>query len=355
MSIYTGAGKLLEDIDLPRIGDEIGVGEDVLHALLEVETRGHGFDDQGRLKMLFEPHKFYAHLHGDKRQQAVSAGLAYPHQGERPYPRDSYPHLEKAMAIDSSAALMSASWGLPQVMGENYHMLGFSSVEDMVGSFAESEANQIEGMVKFIRAAGIDDDLRRIQKKLDNGQMVTAADWVPAVRAYNGPKFRVNQYDARANAALHKWMKIKDTPWAKGQDIRDMASSEEDAFSKGEIDSFHKRQAESASVEEPAKPDDSQIKQVNEPPAHLETSAPKQDWLSRWSTFTLPAGAATVLGAINGFVEKMPAWAWVALIGIAVIVGGYLFNESKKRNHEKALANQNTLSDPNKNNVVITK
>lgn len=39
---FKGAAKRIEDVDLPRIGQQIGVGEDVLHALIEVETRGTG-------------------------------------------------------------------------------------------------------------------------------------------------------------------------------------------------------------------------------------------------------------------------------------------------------------------------
>src|SRR4051812_40674154 len=109
--IYKGAAKRIDDLDLPKIGAEIGVGEDVLHALIEVETRGTGFDEQGRVIILFEPHVFYGLLRHDpvKLKQAVAEGLAYPKQGMRPYPRDSYPRLIKAMAIDETAALESAS------------------------------------------------------------------------------------------------------------------------------------------------------------------------------------------------------------------------------------------------------
>ena len=43
---FKGAAKRIEDIDLPRLGVQIGVGEDELHAFMDAETRGSGFDSQ---------------------------------------------------------------------------------------------------------------------------------------------------------------------------------------------------------------------------------------------------------------------------------------------------------------------
>jgi len=74
---FEGTGKRLSDVDLPRIGATIGVGEDEIHAVLDVETRGAGYDSRNRLKMLFEPHIFYRRLSGDERARAVAAGLVY--------------------------------------------------------------------------------------------------------------------------------------------------------------------------------------------------------------------------------------------------------------------------------------
>jgi len=48
---FKGAARRLDDIDLPRIGHLIGVGEDELHAVIDVEARGSGFDSLGRIAM----------------------------------------------------------------------------------------------------------------------------------------------------------------------------------------------------------------------------------------------------------------------------------------------------------------
>ena len=73
---FRGAARRLDDIDLPKLGYQLGVGEDELHAFIDVETRGGGFDAQNRPRILFERHKFYKYLPAEKRAEAVNAGLA---------------------------------------------------------------------------------------------------------------------------------------------------------------------------------------------------------------------------------------------------------------------------------------
>ena len=112
--------RRLDDIDLPRIGYRIKVGEDEVHAVIDVEAAGGAWDAQGRPKMLFEPHRFFRNLGpGSSRDRAGAAGLVYKSWGEQPYPKDSYPRLVEAIKIDETAALKSASWGLGQILGEN--------------------------------------------------------------------------------------------------------------------------------------------------------------------------------------------------------------------------------------------
>ncbi|QXV73585.1 putative endolysin protein [Rhizobium phage RHph_X2_30] len=200
---FKGAAKRLEDMDIPRIASKIGVGEDELHAFMDVETAGGGFDAQGRPKMLFEPHVFYRNLTGAKRDAAVKAGLAYPKWGQRVYPKDSYPRLVKAMAIDETAALKSASWGLGQVLGENHEMAGYKTVQDMVRTFMTDEEWHLSAMVDYLISAKLADDLRR-------------HDWTAVARGYNGPGYAKNAYHTKMAAAFKKWSKIKDTAWSPG-------------------------------------------------------------------------------------------------------------------------------------------
>jgi hypothetical protein len=200
---FRGAARRLEDIDLPRIASRIGCGEDEIHAFMDVEAAGSGFDSEGRPKMLFEPHVFYRNLSGARRQQAVSEGLAYARWRAGHYPKDSYPRLSKAMAIDEPAALKAASWGLGQILGENHKIAGYATPRAMVKAFMEDEETHLEAIVAFLIANNIEDDLRDHR-------------WAVVARVYNGPGYRQNDYDGRMAAAYARWAGIRDTPWIPG-------------------------------------------------------------------------------------------------------------------------------------------
>jgi hypothetical protein len=197
---FKGAAKRIDDIDLPRIGSMIGVGEDVIHAVMDVESRGYGFDKQGRVLALFEPHVFWRNLSGSKRAAAARAGLAYAKWKPGAYPADSYPRILAAVQIDEEAALKSASWGLGQILGENHKAAGYPTARAMVEAFADDEEAHLAAMVEFIKTNGLDRALRRL-------------DWAAFARGYNGPAFAKNDYHNRLARRYAHWQRIPDTPW----------------------------------------------------------------------------------------------------------------------------------------------
>jgi hypothetical protein len=198
---FKGEAKRLTDYDIPRIGNIIGVGEDEIHAVLDVESRGSGFDKQGRPTALYEPHIAYKYSSGETRARLVKEGLAYPRWGQGKYPADSYDRIMRAYEIDPEVALLSTSWGLGQVMGFNYAAAGYVSPLAMVQSFMKSEAKQLEGMINFIVFNKLDDEIRR-------------HDWAGFAKGYNGSGYKANKYDTRLAAAFKRWQGIKDTPWS---------------------------------------------------------------------------------------------------------------------------------------------
>jgi hypothetical protein len=210
---FKGKAKRIDDIDLPLIGRMIGVGEDEVHAILDAESAGSGFDKQGRPKMLFEPHIYWRELGpGPKRDKAAAQGLAYP-RWKRNYPDDSYPRLAKALDIDEETALRSASWGLPQMMGFNCKLAGYPTAKAMVTDFLDDEDTHLRAMIRFITATGLDDELRR-------------HDWKGFARGYNGEGFAQNGYDKKLAAAFSRWQKIKDTPIPATPHVRETPKTE---------------------------------------------------------------------------------------------------------------------------------
>ena len=196
---FKGTAKRLDDVDLPKLGKILGVGEDELHAFIDVETRGSGFDEQGRPRILFERHKFYKYLPKSKRAEAVKAGLASTTAGGYGKESDQYPKLERAMKIDQKAALYACSWGLGQIMGFNHALAGYDTVEAMIESFKEDEENHLASAVAFIKNTGLDDELR-------------AHRWAAFAKGYNGVDYKRNRYDEKLAEAFRKWSRIKDTP-----------------------------------------------------------------------------------------------------------------------------------------------
>ncbi len=195
---FKGRALRLTDIDIARLGRVIGVGEDEVRAVIEVETSGGGFDTQGRPKMLFEPHVFYRELGATpQRDVAQAQGLAYPKWGAKPYPTDSYPRLDLAMKINPAAALRSASWGLGQIMGFNHRTAGYPTAGDMVEAFCDTEAAGLEAMIRFIASEALDDDLRR-------------HDWSGFARGYNGAGYAAHGYHTKLAAAFGRWQAIPD-------------------------------------------------------------------------------------------------------------------------------------------------
>lgn len=186
---FVGAGQTATDDDIEAAAKSIGVSPAAFKAVIAVEASGKGFDSDGRPKALFERHIFYRELRTqlELQQRAIDEKLAYPKWGQLPYPKNSdgvYDEIERACKIDEDAALCSVSWGLGQIMGMNFLMLGYQSVLEMVEDAKESEAKQLIQMAKFIKATKLDVPLSRL-------------DWTAFAKGYNGPGYASNKYDQK--------------------------------------------------------------------------------------------------------------------------------------------------------------
>ena len=157
MMIFQGPALRRTADGQARAYTALGCKPAALAAVIAVETGGSGFDVARRPRALFEPHVFYAVLAREpaKRARAVTAGLAYPRWGTRPYPSDSYPHIQAACSIDEEAALQATSWGLPQILGRNFAAAGYSSAASLVEAFRTGEDEHLAAMARFVRARGL--------------------------------------------------------------------------------------------------------------------------------------------------------------------------------------------------------
>ena len=195
---FIGDALPVDDEAINAIAAEIGASSAALRAVITVEAAGKGFDNYHRPKALFERHHFFKHLSQKKPdllQEAVDAELAYPKWGMKPYPKGSdavYDEIVRACAIDETCALLSTSWGMGQIMGSNYKMVGCESVQAMVEEARSGEAGQLRQMAAFIKSAGLADEL-------------ASKNWAAFARGYNGPGYAQNKYDEKLEAAYNKY------------------------------------------------------------------------------------------------------------------------------------------------------
>jgi hypothetical protein len=185
---FIGSGSPLDETGLDAVLSRLGVTASALWAVLQVETTGCGFLPNRKPKILFERHVF-SRLTGHAFD-ATHPGISNPVAGGYGPPGDGqYVRLNEAIALNRSAALASASWGLGQVMGYHATDLGYPDVETMVRTMVGGESAQLEAMARFIETAGLASALQ-------------TRDWVRFAARYNGPDYQLNKYDTRLSTAF---------------------------------------------------------------------------------------------------------------------------------------------------------
>lgn len=184
ISDRTFPGFPLTATDLGNAAQALRVEPPHIWALLMVEAKACGFDEQRRPKILYERHIFSRLTNGVFDEHAISSPIRGGYN-EGP----QYDRLKAAFQLAPPEALASCSWGLGQVMGNNHRLVGYDRVESFVSAMIDGEAEQLAVMTAFIRANGLDDALRNQR-------------WAEFARVYNGPKFQEHAYDTKLAAAF---------------------------------------------------------------------------------------------------------------------------------------------------------
>jgi hypothetical protein len=180
---FQGTAWALSSEGVAKAASSLGVHPAEIWTVLTVETSGCGYLSDRRPQILYERHKFHGHTKG---KYSEHSDISHPSAGE--YGKRGtfqYSRLARAIALDRKAALLSASWGLGQIMGSNFAHAGFKNVEHMVDAMLHSEDEQLAATAAFL---GHD-------KKLLSAMQ--SHDWAAFARKYNGPNYAINKYDVR--------------------------------------------------------------------------------------------------------------------------------------------------------------
>ena len=168
----------------------------VIKAVVAVEAKGEGFLPDGRMKILFEAHKFHKYTGG--KYTATHPHISSPTWNPKLYlggPAE-WDRLTEAKALDQTAALMSASYGAFQILGANHKKCGFDTVEEFVEAISESEFKQLKAFLAFVKSEGLDGPLK-------------VRNWKRFARGYNGPAYAAHGYHVKLAEAYRKQSEIK--------------------------------------------------------------------------------------------------------------------------------------------------
>lgn len=192
MDNFTGPGTPFDLGAFQGASGNIGCAAESLWALVNVETLGCGYLPDRRPKILFERHIFHRLTNGQYDAQAPDVSQPTP-GGYGAGGANQYTRLAVALALDETAALSAASWGLGQILGTNFGLLGYATVQAMVADFVAGEGAQLAGMAAFIVKSNIAGD-------------VASQNWAGYAAVYNGPNYAENQYDTKLAAAHQRYV-----------------------------------------------------------------------------------------------------------------------------------------------------
>lgn len=190
-------GKKLTEADYKAVAKKFNIEVATLKAVVSVESGGSGFFSDGTPKILFEAHIF-SRLTGH-RYDKTNPNISSYFWNKKLYKGGTYENarLGEACKLNRNAGLQSASWGLFQIMGFNYAVCGFKTLQAFINAMYKSEAEHLKAFCNFIRNKKIDGYLRN-------------KNWARFAFFYNGAGYLLNRYDSKLKAAYEQF-RPKDT------------------------------------------------------------------------------------------------------------------------------------------------
>ena len=189
------------------IAKELGIDVEIALAVICVESGGNGFGSDGKMLIRFENHVFHTYFgsKSEEKQKIFDEHFTFDSKKRRDNHKyranksddwqtshtgqaAEWEAFEIARQIAETEAMYSISMGAPQVMGFNFKMIGYNSVQEMFSAFSKDIRYHIMALFDFCNANGT-----RLQYLLTR-------DFLSFAKAYNGltaPEAyeqRLNQY-----------------------------------------------------------------------------------------------------------------------------------------------------------------
>ncbi|MDC5544351.1 N-acetylmuramidase family protein [Acinetobacter baumannii] len=184
-------------LTVPQIVEQakiLGVEPAALQAVIDVECKGNGFNQDGTPVILFERHVMRQRLIANNKSKVSDEmmrkrpDLCSKTSGGYGLYSQQHAKLNDAAKFDRTSALESCSWGIGQVMGYHWYSLGYPSLQAFINAMYKDEASQLDAMCRFIKVNGLVNALKN-------------KDWKAFARGYNGPAYAKNNYDVKLGNA----------------------------------------------------------------------------------------------------------------------------------------------------------
>lgn len=199
---------LTED-NFQEAANVIGCDTAVIKAVYQVESNHQGYLNDGRIKILFEGHRFWKQLvkAGKDPQDFIShypeySNVLYKNWDKSKYKGGSseWDRMSQAIEVceklnvEPELALKSASYGSFQIMGENCIYCGYATAQEMINKYnIKGEQEQLDSFCRFVKSQGIALFLKNKQ-------------WDLFSLHYNGTGYRENQYNIKLEAAYNSFL-----------------------------------------------------------------------------------------------------------------------------------------------------
>lgn len=186
----------------------IGCQASSIKAVYEVEAAGKGYLDDGRVKILFEGHRFWKALvkGGVNPAKFITENPQYSNVLYQTWDKKQYKggikewdrvsqaiEVCNKLGLSQNLALDSASYGSFQIMGENHFLCGYPDSQAMLAAYNNGgEGEQLASFCRFVISTHLDDELRD-------------KNWAAFAKGYNGSSYALNKYDTKLAAADKKY------------------------------------------------------------------------------------------------------------------------------------------------------
>ncbi|MGN7785385.1 N-acetylmuramidase domain-containing protein [Niabella sp. 22666] len=148
----------LTDLDLSKAAAVLSCEIAIIKTIIDLEGSREGFLSTYEPLLWFHKDVFSRRTQG--AYDRVAPDISHPEPGEFGPSSIQHERLHKAAWLNRNAALMSASWGKFQLMGYNYALAGYFSLQDFVSAMYKSEGEHLLAFVQYLKNLSLDEDLR---------------------------------------------------------------------------------------------------------------------------------------------------------------------------------------------------